>query len=72
MDDGVVVGESVEERLTELAPLVRGDTVLDAIAVAIAVESSFGIVLADDDIVPERLCSPAALASTVSRYLDGE
>jgi hypothetical protein len=71
MDDGMVVGESVEGRLTELAPLVRGDTVLDAIAIAIAVESSFGIVLADEDIVPEQLCSPEALIGTVSRYLDG-
>ena len=63
--------DSVQQRLTELAPLVRGDTVLDAIAVAIAVESSFDIVLTDDDITPERLCSPDSLAATVARYVDG-
>ena len=62
---------SVQRRLMELAPLARGDSVLDAVAIAIAVESSFDIVLADDDIVPERLCSPDALATTVARYLEG-
>jgi hypothetical protein len=41
------------------------------VAVAIAVEHCFGIVLADDDITPERLCSAEALARTVSRCLDG-
>lgn len=61
----------MQNRLTELAPLARGDTVLDAIAVAIAVEGCFGIVLVDDDIDPEHLCSPEALAGTVARYLDG-
>ena len=71
MDHELVQRESVQRLLGELAPLVRGDTVLDALAVAIAVEDSFGIVLADDDIAPERLCSPDALAGTVSRYLDG-
>lgn len=59
------------QRLAELAPLARGGTVLDAIAVAIAVEDSFGFVLDDDDITPERLCSPPALAATVAQYLGG-
>jgi hypothetical protein len=71
VDHELVLGESVQRRLGELAPLVRGETVLDALAVAIAVEDSFGIRLTDDDIVPDRLCSPDALAATVARYLDG-
>ena len=62
---------SVQRRLAELDSLAHGDSVPDAVAVAIAVEHSFGIVLADDDITPERLCSPEALARTVSRCLDG-
>jgi hypothetical protein len=70
MDEGQLVHESVLRRLAELTPLAQGDTVLDAVAVAIAVESSFDIVLADDDIVPERLCSRDALADTVGRYLE--
>lgn len=63
--------ESVERRLAEIAPLVGGDTVLDAIAVALAVEDTFGIVLDDADLTPERLCTPAALAAVVNDYLDG-
>jgi hypothetical protein len=62
---------SVQRRLAELDSLAHGDSVSDAVAVAIAVEHSFGIVLADDDIIPERLCSPEALAQTVCRCLDG-
>lgn len=58
-------------RLAEILPLARGDTVPDAIAVAVAVEHSLGVVLMDDDVSPERLCTPDALTDTVIRYLDG-
>jgi hypothetical protein len=62
---------SAQRRLAELAPLARGDTVLDAIAVAIAVEDTFDVELADEDMTPEQLCSPRALEVLVSRYVDG-
>ncbi len=58
---------SARRRLSELTPLAQGDGVLDAVAIAIAVEDSFAIVLDDADMTPSRLCSPAALAATVER-----
>lgn len=61
---------STQRRLDELTPLVHGDSSLDALAVAIAVEDSLGVVLSDEDLVPERLCAPAALRATVLRYLE--
>jgi hypothetical protein len=62
--------EAAQRLLAELSPLARGGTVLDAVAVAVAVEDSFHIVLADQDIKPDALCSPEALAGTLARYLD--
>jgi hypothetical protein len=61
----------LQRRLDELAPLARGETLLDALAIAIAVEESFGITLADSDITPEFLCSPSALTSTILRCVGG-
>lgn len=58
-----------EQLLEELEPLANGESVIDALAVAIAVEDTFGIVLSDADLAPEHLCSPAALGATVNRYL---
>lgn len=63
--------ESTRGRLAEVLHLAHGDTVPDAIAVAVAVEHSFAVVLADDDIDPEHLCHPDTLTDTVIRYVDG-
>jgi hypothetical protein len=65
------VNEPARQRLAELSALACGDELLDAIALAIAVEHSFGVVLADDDITPGHLCSPPALEATVARYMGG-
>lgn len=62
---------SKERLLKELELIAEGDSVIDALAVAIAVEDIFGIVLSDADLAPEHLCSPDALAATVNRCLGG-
>lgn len=56
-------------RLDELEVIVEGATLLDALAVAIAVEDSLGVVLHDEDISAERLCDRQALRVTVERRL---
>jgi len=66
---GLVVEQEWSRRLAEMLPLLRGNSVSDAISVAIAVEHSFGIVLADDELTPERLCDAQSLTATVSRHL---
>lgn len=66
---GLVVEEEWSRRLAEMLPLLRGNSVSDAISVAVAVEHSFGIVLADDELTPERLCDAQSLTVTVSRHL---
>lgn len=64
--------ELTRSRIAEILPLARGDSVPDAVAVAIAVEQCFGVVLADADIGPECLCTRDALINTLIRYVDGQ
>lgn len=68
-DEGVE--ELLHRRLAEILPLIRGDSANDAIAVAVAVEHSFGIVLSDDELDPEHLCDPGSLAATVRKHSAG-
>lgn len=60
---------STQRRLDELTLLAYGESLLDALAVAIAVEDSLGVVLSDADLAPERLCSPETLRATLDRYV---
>lgn len=62
--------EALEERLTELVPLLDNavHTELEAIALAIAVEDSFDIVLSDDEISPSRLRSVDSIRALIQEH----
>lgn len=65
------VEEPLRHRLAEILPLIKGGSANDAIAIAVAVEHSFGIVLTDNELDPEHLCDPDSLEATVRRHLAG-
>lgn len=57
-----------QARLAELPlPLGPGADVLDALAVAVAVEDAFGVVIPDDRITVADLGSPSAVESLLAR-----